>query len=107
MLFLAGIKVNFFIVACMVLRFGFVVKTALITHQCFTLFTCFTLTYTVPRPCLLLALLHQQVGWACRRSLEGMQLGQLTRGISQSTDVLLSNTGWWKKRKWGHSERHC
>jgi len=35
-LVLSGTELIFFIVACMVLCFGFVLKTVLITHQCST-----------------------------------------------------------------------
>jgi len=34
--------------------------------------------YPALRPFLLLTLPHQRVGWGCRRSWEGTQLGQLT-----------------------------
>jgi len=33
---LAGMELTFFIAAHIVLRFGFVAKTVLITHQCFS-----------------------------------------------------------------------
>ena len=57
-LVLTGVELIFFIVAGMGLSFGFVLETVLII-----------LFLTPP---------HQQAGWGCTRSWEGVQLRQLT-----------------------------
>lgn len=71
--FLAGIKLTFFIISCMVLYFGFVMKTVLITHQSFNCHWAVLIQHQG-----LSWLLCHQGGWGgCRRSWEVMPPGQL------------------------------
>ena len=74
-LFWAGIELNFFIANCMVLYFGFVLKTVDNTGVFQLLLGS---AYTEPRHFLLLTPPHQRVGWGCTRGWEGTQPGQLT-----------------------------
>lgn len=92
---LAGREFLFFTEACMVPSFGFVTKRALITHQClcccWTVFTqCQGLLHFSPCPTPVRRL-------ACPKGWEGMQPGQLTKGILHTvvTPSCSAITLWW------------
>jgi len=74
-LVLAGIELIFFLVACVVVCFGFVMKIVLITHQCFSY--CWAIADTESRPLLLLTPSRQRAGWGWARYLERSQPGRL------------------------------
>ena len=62
-----------------------------IAEQCLHSIKAFPVSHTAP----------QQVGWACTRSWEGTQPGQLTpswpKGYSRPYDTVLSNKNWGKR----------
>lgn len=78
MLDLAGMELIFFTADHMVLGFGCVTTTVLITRQCFR--HCWTLLrVSRPSPFLTLSPLWVAYGWT--RGWEGTQLGQLTKEV--------------------------
>lgn len=80
---LAMMELIFFIGSHMVLWFGFVTKTALLTHQCFSCcLECLhgAKAFSAPRTDA------QQVGWGWARAWEESWLGQLTQ--TNHRDVL-------------------
>jgi len=73
---LAGIELIFFVAVCMLLCFGFVTKTVLITQlwSC-----CCWAVFPQHWGFLPTTLLMSQVTWGCTGSWEETQLGQLTQ----------------------------
>jgi len=80
-LVLAGIKLIFFIVACMVLCFSVVTETAMVTHPWFSYCSAvFAQRQGLSAP----HTTYQRVGWECTRTWEGTQLRQLTPANQRS-----------------------
>lgn len=100
-LVLDGIELNFFIVAHILLCFGFVTKGVLIIHQCFSY--CWTVL-KYHQDLLSLTLLQQQVDWGCTNSWEGTQRRQLIQTYQRDipyhmpSRLAIKNTG--KKGGW-------
>lgn len=89
-LVLAGTELIFLTVASTLLCSGFMMKTVLVTHQCFS--SCWAVLIWSQSLFLLLMLPCQQGGWECTR-WEGTQAGQLisTDWRIRPYDIMISN----------------
>jgi len=93
---LPGMDLTVFTAAGLVLCFGFVTKTVLITHQCFG---CFWMMLAKPQGRLFFPCCCQRAGWGGQEDGRGHSWPKLAREYSIPCGVLLSNKNWGRETR--------